>query len=352
MISLFETNILDAMMKIDSLDDNQSKIIYSILSKEDRIDSKKAKEWMKKLNNKCEFKLKLRIFEEDDHNEEFLKEVGGTHNIPVEFTDQAEMYAALLEASGKEEGATKITDRITNDYPALINNVISQSDNFMKSYNKISELLTANDEKWTIGYMNSLLGINSNNDSNLTHIKIIDKEDHWMSILDENAKSDSMLQLIDSSPLRFNNLLQISPTHLILYAVIKKRLDFGGGYETNFKNWIFDSLLKSLREDLRNRPEKTNKELENMRKGHSYIRVIDDSCFDQSTDIQNMIDSIDGVQEEIKKIDEKISIEMDEAMDFAINSPLNNQKEIFTDVYDESEPLPISVEERINKILS
>ena len=43
---------------------------------------------------------------------------------------------------------------------------------------------------------------------------------------------------------------------------------------------------------------------------------------------------------------------MDEAMDFAINSPLNNQKEIFTDVYDESEPLPISVEERINKILS
>jgi pyruvate dehydrogenase E1 component alpha subunit len=57
-------------------------------------------------------------------------------------------------------------------------------------------------------------------------------------------------------------------------------------------------------------------------------------------------------EEEIKKINEEISIEMDEAMDFAINSPLNNQKEIFTDVYDESEPLPISVEERINKILS
>ena len=53
-------------------------------------------------------------------------------------------------------------------------------------------------------------------------------------------------------------------------------------------------------------------------------------------------------EDEIKKINEKISIEMDEAMDFAINSPLNNQKEIFTDVYDESEPLPISVEERIN----
>jgi TPP-dependent pyruvate/acetoin dehydrogenase alpha subunit len=57
-------------------------------------------------------------------------------------------------------------------------------------------------------------------------------------------------------------------------------------------------------------------------------------------------------EDEIKKINEKISIEMDEAMDFAINSPLNNQKEIFTDVYDESEPLPISVEERINKIFS
>ena len=33
-------------------------------------------------------------------------------------------------------------------------------------------------------------------------------------------------------------------------------------------------------------------------------------------------------EDEIKKINEEISIEMDEAMDFAINSPLNNQKEI------------------------
>jgi TPP-dependent pyruvate/acetoin dehydrogenase alpha subunit len=57
-------------------------------------------------------------------------------------------------------------------------------------------------------------------------------------------------------------------------------------------------------------------------------------------------------ESDIKTIDKKIFIEMDEAMDFAINSPLNNEDEIFKDVYSVNDSLPISVDERINKILS
>ena len=55
---------------------------------------------------------------------------------------------------------------------------------------------------------------------------------------------------------------------------------------------------------------------------------------------------------EITKIDDDIMTEMDNAMEFAINSPINDEKEIFRDVYSESDPLPISLDEKINKILN
>ena len=57
-------------------------------------------------------------------------------------------------------------------------------------------------------------------------------------------------------------------------------------------------------------------------------------------------------ESEIKKIDDDIMTEMDNAMEFAINSPINDEKEIFRDVYSESDPLPISLDEKINKILN
>ena len=57
-------------------------------------------------------------------------------------------------------------------------------------------------------------------------------------------------------------------------------------------------------------------------------------------------------ENEIKSIDEKISNEMDEAIDFAINSPLNDENEIFNDVYSNDESKPSSVHQKINKILS
>ena len=57
-------------------------------------------------------------------------------------------------------------------------------------------------------------------------------------------------------------------------------------------------------------------------------------------------------KEEIVAIDQKVSEEMDKAMDFAINSPINNEDEIFKDVYSDSDPIPVSVDEKINKILS
>ena len=39
-------------------------------------------------------------------------------------------------------------------------------------------------------------------------------------------------------------------------------------------------------------------------------------------------------------------------MEFAINSPINDEKEIFKDVYSEKDPIPVSIDEKINKILS
>ena len=57
-------------------------------------------------------------------------------------------------------------------------------------------------------------------------------------------------------------------------------------------------------------------------------------------------------KEEIVEIDQKISEEMDKAMDFAIKSPINNEDEIFKDVYSDNDPIPVSVDEKINKILS
>ena len=62
-------------------------------------------------------------------------------------------------------------------------------------------------------------------------------------------------------------------------------------------------------------------------------------------------DGID-VLKHIKKIDDDVMTEMDNAMEFAINSPINDEKEIFRDVYSESDPLPISLDEKINKILN
>jgi len=61
----------------------------------------------------------------------------------------------------------------------------------------------------------------------------------------------------------------------------------------------------------------------------------------------NILDEAD-----IKKIDNDIMIEMDKAMEFAINSPINDETEIFKDVYSENDPLPVSLDEKINKILN
>jgi Pyruvate/2-oxoglutarate dehydrogenase complex, dehydrogenase (E1) component, eukaryotic type, alpha subunit len=61
----------------------------------------------------------------------------------------------------------------------------------------------------------------------------------------------------------------------------------------------------------------------------------------------NILDETD-----INKIDDDVMTEMDNAMEFAINSPINDEKEIFRDVYSESDPLPISLDEKINKILN
>ena len=57
-------------------------------------------------------------------------------------------------------------------------------------------------------------------------------------------------------------------------------------------------------------------------------------------------------EEEILKIDTDILKEMDSAMEFAIKSPVNDSNEIFTDVYSDKDPLPQSINEKINKILS
>ena len=53
----------------------------------------------------------------------------------------------------------------------------------------------------------------------------------------------------------------------------------------------------------------------------------------------------------LNKIDNKISIEMDKAVEFAINSPSNNYSELHTDVFEENSHKPESIEKKINKIL-
>jgi len=57
-------------------------------------------------------------------------------------------------------------------------------------------------------------------------------------------------------------------------------------------------------------------------------------------------------EKEILDIDKNILNEMDDAMEFAIKSPVNDENDIFTDVYSEKDPLPQSINEKINKILS
>ncbi len=54
--------------------------------------------------------------------------------------------------------------------------------------------------------------------------------------------------------------------------------------------------------------------------------------------------------EEIEEINNKIAIEMDFSIEYAMNSPQNDEKEIFTDVYNQEHKLE-SVDERINRIL-
>ena len=65
---------------------------------------------------------------------------------------------------------------------------------------------------------------------------------------------------------------------------------------------------------------------------------------------KNLINSKILNSDEIKLIDEKIFKEMDSAMQFATDSPLNKESEIFEDVYDTSFK-PESVDSRINQIL-
>ena len=53
----------------------------------------------------------------------------------------------------------------------------------------------------------------------------------------------------------------------------------------------------------------------------------------------------------LNKIDNKISIEMDKAVEFAINSPSNNYSELHKDVFEKKSHKPESIEKKINKIL-
>jgi len=78
------------------------------------------------------------------------------------------------------------------------------------------------------------------------------------------------------------------------------------------------------------------------------MRKLDPIAHARSEMIKNNILDIS----EIKLLDDKISLEMDKAMEFAINSPLNDENEIFKDVYSDNDPLPTSVDKKIKKILS
>ena len=55
-------------------------------------------------------------------------------------------------------------------------------------------------------------------------------------------------------------------------------------------------------------------------------------------------------EDDIKDIDKTVDIEMDVSMNYAIKSPLNDESEIFTDVYDQSYKIE-SVDSRIKNIL-
>ncbi len=88
-------------------------------------------------------------------------------------------------------------------------------------------------------------------------------------------------------------------------------------------------------------PYRNDTEEKEMRKldpiNHAKNKLIKDNIFNE---------------EEILKIDNDILKEMDSAMEFAIKSPVNDSNEIFTDVYSDKDPLPQSINEKINKILS
>ena len=88
-------------------------------------------------------------------------------------------------------------------------------------------------------------------------------------------------------------------------------------------------------------PYRNDSEEKEMRKldpiNHAKNKLIKDNIFNE---------------EEILKIDNDILKEMDNAMEFAIKSPVNDSNEIFTDVYSDKDPLPQSINEKINKILS
>ena len=51
-------------------------------------------------------------------------------------------------------------------------------------------------------------------------------------------------------------------------------------------------------------------------------------------------------------IDTQISVEMDKAIEFAIQSPINDEVELYTDIFEGEESKPEKVQDKINKILS
>ena len=54
----------------------------------------------------------------------------------------------------------------------------------------------------------------------------------------------------------------------------------------------------------------------------------------------------------LNNIDNQISLEMDKAIEFAIQSPINEELELYTDVFESEESKPEKVQDKINKILS
>jgi len=54
----------------------------------------------------------------------------------------------------------------------------------------------------------------------------------------------------------------------------------------------------------------------------------------------------------INEIDTQISAEMDKAIEFAIQSPINDEVELYTDIFEDEESKPEQVQDKINRILS